>query len=247
MSGRLKAGRREAGVTLIELLIAVTLVSLLITGMLFAIRVGLTALDRSSTRLLTSRRVLSVQRILEREIADAIPVAAPCGSPGGPKFSFFDGDSRSLRMVSSYSLQEASRGYPRILEFQVIPGEHSEGVRLIVNERYYSGPISAGSLCTGVSADPVTGGSSPHFVPVAIGPASFVLADHLAFCRFVYREALPPPALERWWPSWTRPLLPSAVRIEMAPLRVDPGSVPLMTVTVPIHVNRDPMGNYVGE
>lgn len=241
-----RAGTRsgESGVTLVELIIAVTLVSLLVLGMFFAIRVGLTALDRSNTKLLTGRRVISVQRILQREIADVIPVAAPCGTPGGAKFSFFDGNSSSLRMVSSYSLQEASRGYPRILEFQVIPGEHDQGVRLIVDEHYYTGPISAGSLCTGVVPDPATGRPSPQFLPVAIGPASFVLADHLAYCRFVYRETLPPPELERWWPVWSRPVLPSAVRIEMAPLRVETGSPPLMTVTVAIHVNRDPMQTY---
>ena len=113
-----------------------------------------------------------------------------------------------------------------------------------MNERYYSGPISAGSLCLGFSPDPTTGRPSPHFLPVAAGPSSFVLADHLAYCRFVYRETLPPPELEKWWPVWNRPLLPSAVRIEMAPLRVDPGSPPMMTVTAPIRVNRDPMQTY---
>ena len=235
---------REAGVTLMELIIAITLVSLLVLGMVFAIRVGLTALDHTNHRLLTGRKVLSVDRILRHEIADVIPVAAPCGSPTGPKFSFFDGDSLSLRMVSSYSLQEAARGYPRILEFQVIPGDHGEGVRLIVNERYYAGPISAGSLCAGFAPDPATGRQAPRFRPVAVGPSSFVLADHLAYCRFIYRETLPPPALEKWWPTWSKPLLPSAVRIEMAPLRVDPGSPPLLSVTVPVRVNRDPLQTY---
>jgi hypothetical protein len=244
MNRQAKRRSREAGVTLMELIIAVTLVGLLMLGMVFAIRTGLIALDRSNTKLLTGRRVISVERILQHQIADAIPVAAPCGAPNGPKFSFFDGDPSSLRLVSSYSLQEASRGYPRILEFQVIPGEHNQGVRLIVNERYYAGPISAGSLCTGFSPDPVTGRPAPHFGPVAIGPSSFVLADRLAFCRFVYREKLPPPEREKWWPVWSKPVLPSAVRIEMAPLRVDPGSPPLMTVTVPVRVNRDPMQTY---
>ncbi|MEO7142514.1 MAG: prepilin-type N-terminal cleavage/methylation domain-containing protein [Bryobacteraceae bacterium] len=244
MSVKIATPRADSGVTLIELLISVTLVSMLIVGMLFAIRVGLTALDRSNSRLLMSRRVVSVERILQREIADAIPVGAPCGAPNGPKFSFFSGDAQSLHIVSSYSLQEASRGYPRILEFQVIPGANGEGVRLIVNERYFNGPASAGALCTGVSADPLGGGPAPHFARVSIGPASFVLADKLAYCRFLYRESLPPPVLEKWWPAWSRPLLPSAVRIEMAPLRVDPAGLPLLTVTVPIHVNRDPLEQY---
>jgi hypothetical protein len=235
---------RQSGITLIELLIAVTLVSLLITGMLFAIRVGLVSMDRTNARLMSNRRVTSVERILRRQIADAIPVGAPCGSPTGQKFSFFAGDQRSLHIVSSYSLQEASRGYPRILEYLVIPGQNGEGVRLIVNERFYPGAMGAGSLCGGMVPDAGNGSPGPQFAPIQVGPLSFVLADKLAYCRFVYRETLPPPEMEKWWPSWGRPLLPSAVRIEMAPLRFDPASLPLLSVTIPIHVNRDPLVKY---
>ena len=50
----------ERGVTLVELLIAVTLVALLSMGMLFAMRTGLGALSSTNTRLHDNRRVMPV-------------------------------------------------------------------------------------------------------------------------------------------------------------------------------------------
>ena len=75
--------RREAGVTLIELLLAVTLVALLSLGMLFAIRIGLKAMERSNVRLISNRRVTSVERILEQQVAGLLPVTAQCGATDG--------------------------------------------------------------------------------------------------------------------------------------------------------------------
>ena len=47
------------------------------------------------------------------------------------------------RLVAIWLLaRQVSRGFPRILEFEVIPGE--AGQRLIVNELIYPGPINAG-------------------------------------------------------------------------------------------------------
>ena len=75
-------------------------------------------------------------------------------------------------------------------------------------------------------------------------PNSFVLADKLASCRFIYRDMLPPPILERWLPMWSKKELPTAIRVEMEPL--DPGSASLhvMSVTIPIRVDKDPMKVY---
>ena len=53
----------------------------------------------------------------------------------------FQGDPQTMRFVSSYSLTEAARGLPRLLEYQVIPGEDGNSVRLVVNEIVYTGPV----------------------------------------------------------------------------------------------------------
>ena len=242
--------RQQAGVTLIELLIAVTLVSLLAVGILFAMRVGLNAMDRSGARLTGNRRVASVERILESQVAAIMPVPALCmpGQDAPPaKVMFFQGEPTSMRFVSAYSLHEAWRGMPLVLEYQVIPGNNGEGVRLIVNERLYTGPKGVGAFCTGVAPDE-TGAVVPHFVPIEVGPASFVLADKLAYCRFSYRF-LPPQAPTdhlpaQWLPLWNKPTLPSAVRIDMGPLRPDPAALQPVSLSIPVHVTRWPLGTY---
>jgi hypothetical protein len=158
---------------------------------------------------------------------------------------FFEGQAQAMRFVSTYSLEEAARGYPRILEFQTIPGEPNGGLRLIVNESLYSGPLSVGATCLGLLPDPSLGGALvPQYRAIEPGPHSFVLADHLAFCRFSYKERLPPQAPESWVTEYRRPRLPAAVRVEMAPLVADPSRVPLAGVTVPIYVSRMPNVRY---
>jgi len=236
------------GVTLMELLIAVSLLSLLSVGLLTGMRVGLNALDKTNSRLMDNRRVARAQRIIEEQIAGFMPLVAEClPGPERPrmKMPFFQGEPQSMRFLSSYSLAEGSRGYPRVLEFQVIPGENNRGVRLIVNEHFYTGPLGAGAFCLGPGPDPLTGVQAPLFRPIEVGPASFVLADRLAYCRFSYREPLPPPALERWVPRWVQPQWPTAVRIEMAPLEPDSSRLQPMELVAPIRVNKIPMTDYV--
>ena len=241
------APRRQAGVTLIELLVAVTLVGLLATGMLFAIRVGLSAMEKTNSRFIANRRVLGVQRILEQQLAGFLPVSADCASaPGTPvaHLPFFEGEPNAMRFVSTYSIQEAGRGYPRILEYRVIPGERNLGVRLVVNEHLYFGPQTTGMFCLGMMPDPELGMNVPRFVPIQVGPQSFVLADKLSFCRIIYQERLAPPALDRWVARWIKPQWPSAVRVEMAQLDRDPAKLQLMTITAPLKSRRDPLYHY---
>jgi prepilin-type N-terminal cleavage/methylation domain-containing protein len=236
----------RAGVTLLELLIAVSLVSLISVGILMAMRVGLNAMEKSNSRLMDNRRVFGAQRVLEQQVAGLMAVLADCRSrPDLPplRTPFFQGAPQTMRFVSSYSIQEAMRGYPRILEYQVLPVENLDGVRLVVNERLYWGPLSTGALCLGMNPQ----GPGILFRPVETGPRSFVLADRLAFCRFSYLEPLPPPALGRWVPVWTRPELPGAIRIEMERKQADPARLPLLAVTLPVRVNKDPRLLYADE
>jgi prepilin-type N-terminal cleavage/methylation domain-containing protein len=233
---------RNSGVTLIELLIAVTLLSLLAVGMLMALRIGFNSMDKANTKLLANRRSMATQQILRSQIEGLMPVSVLCapapGASAAVKIMYFEGQPQSMRFISSYSLAEAARGLPRVLEFAVVPGDQGEGVRLIVNESPYTGPVGPRVSCLGMAPDPETNIQRPQFPPVEPGPNSFVLADKLEHCSFSYRRVMPPPALDLWQPLWTLKDLPSAIHIDMAPLKADPTHVPLVSATVPIHVNR---------
>ena len=229
--------RRDAGVTLMEVLVAVTLLSMLSLGMLFAIRIGLSAYAKAGDKMMLNRRVAGAQRILEQELQGLIPIVAPCGG-SGLKFGFFQGEEATMRLVSSFSLQGAWRGQPQILELFVIPGDEG-GVRLVVNEIAYRGPASAGELCAGAS------GSGLGFMPVTPRSNSFVLADKLAYCRFKYLgpgEKPEDPGI--WIPTWVRKGWPYAIKVEMAPIDPNPSRLQPVSVTSPIYMHRSPDLKY---
>jgi general secretion pathway protein J len=77
-----------------------------------------------------------------------------------------------------------------------------------------------------------------------VGSQSFVLADKLAYCRFLYKEEVQPPRYEVWTPRWLRQRIPAAIRVEMAPLDPLSGRLPIGNVTAQIHVNRDVFYQY---
>ena len=209
-----------------EVLIAISLLSVLSVGIMTAMRVGLNAMSKTNSKLMDNRRVAGTQRILEQQIAGLMPLFANCrAGPELPvtKTAYFQGTPDSMRFVSSFSLRGASRGMPQILEFRIIPGDRGRGVRLVVNEVPYTGPLTVGASC---------------FQPVEVGPQSFVLADRLAFCRFAYMEAMPPPVLQRWLPVWILPSWPRGIRVEMAPLEEDAYRLRPVTITAKVNVHR---------
>jgi prepilin-type N-terminal cleavage/methylation domain-containing protein len=244
----------QAGVTLIEVLVAITLLSLLSVAMLFALRIGLSAYAKTNAKLMDIRRVAGAQRVLEQELEGIVPAVGPCSGkpeaipgaqPNGPMFGFFQAAPQVMRLVSTFSLQQGWRGRPQILELFVVPRDDGQGVRLAVNEAPYSGPLAAGRMCIGMDPDPATGISLPHFLPVIAGPNSFVLADKLAYCRFAY---LWQPRTGNdsivWSPVATNSGWPIAVRVEMAPLQPDPSVLQPLTVTAALHLHLSPTIPY---
>jgi general secretion pathway protein J len=216
-----------------ELLIAVTLFSMISAGLLLAMRIGLNTYGKTQNALMTNRRVAGAQRILEAEMEGMVPVLAPCGAGpggGGARTPFFQGEPQTIRLVSTFSLEEGWRGRPQILEIFVVPGDSGD-FRLVVNETPYLHPIQAGSLCTG----------EHRYLPVSAGPRSFVLADKLASCRFLYLDQpenrSQPPV---WTPVFEGKSWPLAVRIQMAPQVPDFSRLQPVTVTAPLRIRRSP-------
>lgn len=245
----MKRRRRDAGLTLIEVLIAVTLLSLLTVGMAIAMRVGLNAYAKASSTLMDDRKVAGAQRVLESELEGLMPVLAPCmqgkGTPG-PPIMVFAGEQDHLRLVSTFSLQQGWRGQPQLLDLFVIPGEDGHGVRLVVNETPYSS-FAAGQTCMGIVPDGMYHTQVAQFAPPTANQHSFVLADKLAYCRFAYLAKLPdePPIAPALWRAHGSGLgWPKAIRVEMEPLTADASRLQPLTIIAPIRVHRAPEIQY---
>ena len=208
-----------------ELMVSITLVAAIATGMLMAMRGGLLSLGRTQTRLDENRRALGIQRILAMQLGGAMPARTGCG--GGQTSPFaFRGTATALQMVSTYSSTDGARGAPRIVEYQVAPDEGGT-VKLIVYERLYAGPGSTGAFCG-------------QGIALQGSPQPFVAATHLAYCRFSYFQ-MNPDTLFRgggWVDSWGDPNLPSAVHIEMAPATADSNRLPAVSATAPQFTSR---------
>ena len=236
--------RSQKGVTLLELLIAVSLVAMLSTAMLFAMRTSVLVYQRTAQRMEENRRVVGIERIVTSQLGGVMAAVRMCTIEDGPpgRTSFFAGNSGILRLVSSYSIAEGARGYPRIIEYRVLPSSSGQ-FRLVATESAYTGPLSTGPYCTDpLPADP----ESTALLPAPPNTATFVLADHLAYCRISYHQPYNINLFNEspWMPLWTRPDLPAAVRLEMRPAELVPGSLPPLDITAPIRVTRDPFTLY---
>jgi type II secretory pathway component PulJ len=232
----------ESGVTLIEILIAVSLLSLLSVGMLIAMRIGFNTLEKVDSRLVSNRRVSYARRIIENEISGYTYTTAEWRPQPDIVHTIIFGqwEPQTMRFVTAYSLQDSWRGRQQIASLQVISGTDGRGVRLIVNETPYTGARQAGETVASIDPD-----STVHFAPVVAGPQSFVLADRLAYCRFSYLEQRFVAPFQIWRPDWVqRQVLPQGVRIDMAPLDPSPSDLHVSTVTVAMHVNLTPGIGY---
>lgn len=208
--------RREAGMTLIELLLAVTLFAAISGSIGVVLRVAFTTMNKIDAKVDFNRRVIASQRALDQILNGLIPVITPCaGQPVG-----FSGNPNVMRFVSSFSLTEGSRGRPQVVEL-FVDRNPKGGLRLLLNERPYFGKRSLTAVCGG---------------PAVVAPNSFVLADRLALCQFAYRRLDKESKIETWSRGWIFPEWPTAIRLEMSPLEFIPNQIQPATVIAPIFV-----------
>ncbi len=210
-------GRSQRGMTLVEVLIAVSLAALLAGGLAGTLGQSIRTMEASDRRIAAARRNDGVQRILEQQVAGFLPVIAPCGIAVGQRVDapFFQGAPSVTRFVTTYSLTGAARGGPRIVEWFFAPGEGGQGVRLLLNEYPYAGAPSAGLLCMPPVRDSFSGLTLLGFPPPAPREGTFVLADKLDNGRLSYLEPARDDRPPRWVSVWSlMDVWPVAIRAE---------------------------------
>ncbi len=209
--------RAERGVTLLELLLAVTLFSLITVTSGIVLRTAFTSLNRIEAKVDEDRRVVGSQRTLDLILRGIVAVNTPCA---GQELGF-QGSAQVLRFVTAHSLAEGSRGRLTITELIAESKADGTGFRLVANEYPYLGRPSLTLACA---------------QPPVVRPSSFILADQLAVCRFAFKRLDVPSGVETWFPAWVFPEWPRAIRVEMQPRNPNEIRVRAATLHVPLMV-----------
>jgi general secretion pathway protein J len=179
----------ERGFTLLEILVAVTLLGLLMAALLGGVRLGVRAWEASGTRLDDDARLTAVQDFLRERLTQAqLSEASAAAIEAGPAF----------------------RGEPDRLSFVTMMPEHL-GASL---ERMILTLTTAdGGANLSVEWWPADLGDDPDAVRDAV--RSRVLLADVAELRLAYFgqvEARQPPV---WSAVWNQPLLPLLVRVQL--------------------------------
>ena len=214
-SVRRQDGAVSAGMTLIEVALALALLGLVSTGILAVTSNGVGAWIDSREALLQDRRLSNSSLRLHESIAAIVSMPAIPRSDSLSPFPFFQGERQTMRFVSGHSPMRGSRAGMRLVSLHARRDER--GLRLLVTETPCPGPRGLGSLvlpAPSTRANPL----AIQFMPVREGKESWIVAENLTVCEFSYlREAPVPNESAEWVQRWPdRSALPRAIRIEWA-------------------------------
>ena len=205
--------------TLIEVLVAVALMAMLSAGLFTSLQIGATSWRMTQDALMLDRRIATANALLRSLLVSMVPIEAVT-PPGAElpryRFTFFQGEPRAMRFVSSHSMTAGTRDGLQLTELQA--SEYGGGTRVLVNQTSYQGPITLGELVSGRVAVPGVPGGRLVFRRIRALPTSLIAVDQLRACTFSYlrRRRRAEPAT--WVPAWDeRDALPAAVRIELTP------------------------------
>lgn len=183
--------RANHGFTLIEVLIALTLVALLI-AMAFSTIKGAISATRSGERIIAhTDQVRTAQEFLRRQLSNAMTIPFEMMDDGGEN-KVFEADATSMRFVAPMP-GHLSRGGPHVQWLEIARGR--DGVQLLFDHHQLNG------------YDPDNPKGESDRPPVLV-------LDGLADARFEYRAMDEEGELADWSSTWEDPQrLPMMVRL----------------------------------
>jgi general secretion pathway protein J len=200
ISGRKKhAKKSEAGFTLLEMLIAVTLVAMMAVSLWAVFSISIRSWSRGTEFIDANQRHRSILDMVQKQIASTFGVYKQADPQlGVPSALYFSGTENSLRFVSLSSLHfQESPGLTLVI-YEIAQDANGD-FSLVEKEARYLGQIS----------DQEAAVSQSRPTPVF---------DNLSSCVFQYFDAGDDEASSEWVEEWDgeqRGRLPKAVSISM--------------------------------
>jgi general secretion pathway protein J len=184
----------QRGFTLLELLVAITLLGVLMAALFGALRLGARVWETGEERLDAAARVQVVQDFLRRQLGQSVPLTAIADQPRDSGAILFIGGSDRLRFVSL--LPAHLGGGAQLLELALRqPASHGEAVDLVLRMQ----PLD-------LTGD---GPASPQ-------PEERILIEGIDRLEIAYFGPERPDAEPRWWHEWqNQSVLPALVRMRV--------------------------------
>jgi general secretion pathway protein J len=121
--------RRPAGFTLVELLLALTLMSMLLALAYGGLRASTRAAEKGQQVLEDSSRIRMAHQFVRKQLNQLLPLAWEVGEQEGERVMFY-GDARRIRFVAPMP-GYLGFGGPQVQELEFVPGE--EGYDLVLS------------------------------------------------------------------------------------------------------------------
>jgi prepilin-type N-terminal cleavage/methylation domain-containing protein len=138
-SSRQASGRKEKGFTLIETVIAVTLVAMMAVGLWSAFRVSLSSWKRGTDSIDANQRHRSTVDLVKKQMASIYAVIAPIDlQAGGTVYPLFAGTESGVQFVSLNSLRFYEHPGLTMVSYDV-EQDKTGAYRLVEREAQYLG------------------------------------------------------------------------------------------------------------
>lgn len=200
--------RRTAGFSLLEVLAALVLLTLLLLGVYSGIRTATHSVRSGTVAVERLDQVRSSQQLLRRELAQTM--VAPIGHDANGDSLFFEGQARSMRFVAPLPGYLDKLG-PQLMALSLVDDGH-------------------GALRLDMQLAMLPPDGKP---PKPLGKPQLLL-DRIKSGRFQYRGVDAQGRPGDWQDRWPNGrMLPQLVRIELTPL----GTTPWPVLTVPLRID----------
>ncbi|MGH9429424.1 MAG: PulJ/GspJ family protein [Terriglobia bacterium] len=127
--------RKDSGFTLMELLVSITLMSLVAVAIHSGFRLSLSSWEKSEKALQRQRTLHFVLDLISRQVGSIVPYYSRQQLEGTPvDVLLFQGTAQGVRFVSSFSSEGRAADGLRLVEYFLADSPAGDGKALLINE-----------------------------------------------------------------------------------------------------------------